>query len=168
MDSATSSSSTPNPRFEWFLLHAGFVVIGVITTSLGPLLPMFSTQWGLSDTQMGAFFPAQYCVSLLGVSVTGWLLPRFGFPKVLGGAFLFLTIGMAMMGISPWLLTAAAVSLNGFGYGLANPTTNLRGTCAVLRTWRPRSACSIFRGVSVPSHVHFWLQRWRRELASVG
>ncbi len=125
---SNSSVSTPNPRFEWFLLHAGFVVIGVITTSLGPLLPMFSKHWGLSDAQMGRFFPAQYCVSLLGVIATGWLLPRFGFSKVLGGAFLFLTLGMAFMGVSPWLLTAAAVSLNGFGYGLANPTTNLRGT----------------------------------------
>lgn len=128
MNSATSSASTPNPQLEWFLLHAGFVVIGVITTSLGPLLPMFSKHWGLSDAQMGTFFPAQYCVSLFGVIATGWLLPRFGFSKVLGGAFLFLTLGMALMGVSPWLLTAMAISLNGFGYGLANPTTNLRGT----------------------------------------
>src|SRR3974390_2835963 len=107
MDSSTRSStsaSTPNPRFEWFLLHAGFVVIGVITTSLGPLLPMFSKHWGLSDAQMGGFFPAQYCVSLLGVIATGWFLPRFGVPRVLGGAFVFLTLGMAFMGVSPWLL----------------------------------------------------------------
>jgi fucose permease len=130
MDSATSSSSnsTPNPRLEWFLLHAGFVAIGVITTSLGPLLPMFSKQWGLSDAQMGSFFPSQYWASLVGVIATGWLLPRFGFSKVLGGAFVFLTLGMGFMGISPWMLTAGCVALSGFGYGLANPTTNLRGT----------------------------------------
>jgi FHS family glucose/mannose:H+ symporter-like MFS transporter len=132
MDSATSShfdfSSTPNPKLEWFLLHAGFVVIGVITTSLGPLLPMFSKQWGLSDAQAGSFFPAQYCVSLVGVIATSWLLPRFGFSKVLGVGFLFLTVGMGFVGVNPWLLTGVFVSLNGFGYGLTNPTTNLRGT----------------------------------------
>ncbi len=130
MDSAISSNSTstPNPRLEWFLLHAGFVVIGVITTCLGPLLPMFSKQWRLSDAQVGSFFPAQYCVSLIGVIATGWLLPRFGFSKVLAAGFMFLTLGMAFLGVSPWLLTAFCVSLNGFGYGLTNPTTNLRGT----------------------------------------
>ena len=130
MDSAISSSSkaTPNPRLEWFLLHAGFVAIGVITTSLGPLLPMFSKQWGLSDAQMGSFFPSQYWASLVGVIVTGWLLPRLGFSKVLGTAFVFLTLGMGFMGVSPWMLTASCVTLSGFGYGLANPTTNLRGT----------------------------------------
>lgn len=128
MDSAQSSTSTPSPRLEWFLLHAGFVVVGVITTCLGPLLPMFAKQWGLSDARAGSFFPAQYCVSLFGVIATGWLLPRFGFSKVLGTGFLVLTIGLLFLGVSPWYLTAMFVSVYGLGYGLVNPTTNLRGT----------------------------------------
>lgn len=130
MDSASPAKSTsaPNPRLEWFLLHAGFVAIGVITTCLGPLLPMLSKQWSLSDAEVARVFPAQYWASLVGVIATGWLLPRLGFSKVLGAAFVFLTLGMGFMGISPWMLTASFVTLSGFGYGLANPTTNLRGT----------------------------------------
>lgn len=130
MESATASTPNlhPHARLEWFLLHAGFVTIGVITTCLGPLLPMFSHHWGLNDAQAGFFFTAQYLTSLFGVVATSWLLPRFGFSKVLGIGFLFLTIGMGFLGVSPWFLSAMCISLNGFGYGLANPATNLRGT----------------------------------------
>jgi fucose permease len=134
MDSATSPAPprsetvSAHPQFEWFLLHAGFVLIGVITASLGPLIPVYTKIWGISDAQAGFFFPAQYFASLLGVIATGWLLPRFGFTKVLGGGFVFLTLGAGFLGVSPWFLTAGCVGLAGFGYGLSNPTTNLRGT----------------------------------------
>jgi FHS family glucose/mannose:H+ symporter-like MFS transporter len=128
MDSANPSATTPHPRLEWFLLHAGFVVIGVITTSLGPLLPMYARHWGLNDAQAGFFFTAQYFTSLVASIATGWLFPRLGFSRVLGVGFLFLTLGMGFLGVSPWFLTALCVSANGFGYGLANPATNLRGT----------------------------------------
>ncbi|MGB2626919.1 MAG: MFS transporter [Candidatus Acidiferrum sp.] len=117
-----------HPQFEWFLLHAGFVLIGIITASLGPLIPVYTKIWGITDAQAGFFFPAQYFTSLVGVVATSWLLPRFGFSKVLGIGFLFLSLGMAFLGVSPWFLTAGCVGLAGYGYGLTNPTTNVRGT----------------------------------------
>jgi MFS transporter, FHS family, glucose/mannose:H+ symporter len=128
MDSTPAPSSTANPRFEWFLLHAGFVLIGIITNILAPALPIFSRQWGLSDAQAGFFFTAQFFSSTIGVIATSWMLRRYSFSKVLGAGFLFLTIGMAFLGIGPWMFTATCVAMNGFGYGIANPTTNLRGT----------------------------------------
>jgi fucose permease len=128
MDSTASSSSTANPRFEWFLLHAGFIVIGIITNILAPSLPIFSRQWSLTYGQAGLFFPAQYITSMFGVVATGWLVSCYSSSKVLAFSFLFLTLGMAFLGISPWILTATCVASNGFGYGLANPTTNLRAT----------------------------------------
>ena len=128
MDSTAPASSRSNPRFEWFLLHAGFVLIGIITNILAPALPIFSRKWSLSDAQAGFFFTSQYLTSMFGVIATSWLLRRYPFSKVLGLGFVFLSLGMAFLGISPWILTATCVALNGFGYGLANPTTNLRGT----------------------------------------
>jgi fucose permease len=128
MDSTVSSPSAPNPRFEWFLLHAGFILIGIITNILAPSLPIFSRQWSLTYAQAGLFFPAQYVTSMFGVIATGWLVSRYHSSKALGLSFVFLSLGMAFLGISPWTLTAIAVAFNGFGYGLANPTTNLRAT----------------------------------------
>ncbi len=128
MPSTASSPSTINPRFEWFLLHAGFVLIGIITNILAPSLPIFSRQWSLTYAQAGLFFPSQYITSMFGVIATGWLVSRYHSSKVLGLSFIFLSLGMAFLGISPWTLTAIAVAFNGFGYGLANPTTNLRAT----------------------------------------
>jgi len=128
MDSPASSPRAINPRSEWFLLHIGFVLIGVITNILAPSLPIFSRQWSLTDAQAGFFFTSQYLTSMFGVIATGWLLTRYSFSKVLGIGFLFLTLGMAFVGVSPWVLTASCIALNGFGYGLANPTTNLRAT----------------------------------------
>jgi fucose permease len=128
MDSTASYRSTANPRFEWFLLHAGFILIGIITNILAPTLPIFSRQWSLSYGQAGLFFPAQYITSMFGVFATGWLVSRYSSSKVLALSFFFLTLGMAFLGISPWMLTATCVAFNGFGYGLANPTANLRAT----------------------------------------
>jgi FHS family glucose/mannose:H+ symporter-like MFS transporter len=134
MNSVSFSASEPaidpakRARFEWFLLHAGFVLIGIITASLGPLIPVYTHKWGITDAQAGFFFPAQYFTSVIGVIATSWFLPRFGPSKVLAGGFVFLTVGMGFLGVSPWYLTAFCVTLCGFGYGLANPTTNLRGT----------------------------------------
>jgi fucose permease len=128
MDSTAPATSRANPLFEWFLLHTGFVLIGIITNILAPALPIFSRQWLLSDAQAGFFFTSQYLTSMFGVIATSWLLSRYSFSKVLGLGFVFTSVGMAFLGISPWMLTATCVALNGFGYGLANPTTNLRGT----------------------------------------
>ena len=111
-----------------FCCTPGFVLIGIITASLGPLIPVYTKIWGITDAQAGFFFPAQYFTSLIGVIATSWLLPRFGFSKVLGIGFLFLSLGMGFLGVSPWFLTAGCVGLAGYGYGLTNPTTNLRGT----------------------------------------
>ncbi len=110
------------------MLHAGFIVIGVITNVVANVLPTFSRQWFLTDSQSGFFFTAQYLTSSFGMVAISWLLPRFGFSRVLAFGYLSMTIGMLFLGVSPWMATAFFVAVNGWGYGLCNPTTNLRGT----------------------------------------
>ena len=126
-----SSSTAPvqhNARNEWLLLHASFILIGVITTLLGPVLPSFSHHWSLTDGQVGFFFPAQYFGSTLGVALTSVFLPRFGFSKVSAAGFLAFLVGFSFLGLGPWVISALMVGINGFGYGLANPAINLRAT----------------------------------------
>ena len=128
MESLKPAAELPNARTEWPLLHVSFILIGVITTFLGPILPFFSRHWSLTDAQSGFFFATQYFGSFLGVILTGWLLPRFGFSKVNALGFLAFLVGFAVLGLGPWWLAAILVAISGFGYGLANPAINLRAT----------------------------------------
>lgn len=115
-------------RPEWILLHLGFVAVGIITTLIGNVLPTFIRHWSLADSQAGFLIAAQFSGSTLGTLLTSVFLPRYGFARVLGAGFLTFTVGFAFLGIGPWFVAALAVFVYGFGYGLVNPATNLRGT----------------------------------------
>ena len=89
----------PDPSKEWLLLHASFVLIGVITTLLGPVLPFFARHWSLTDAQSGFFFTTQYFGSFLGVVLTSVIIPRFGFSSVCAAGFTAFLIGFAFLGL---------------------------------------------------------------------
>jgi MFS transporter, FHS family, glucose/mannose:H+ symporter len=121
-------SVSANPRREWAILHGSFILIGIITTLLGPILPSFSHRWSLTDAEAGFFFAAQYFGSTFGVALTSVVLPRFGFARVSAAGFVAFFLGFAFLGVGPWYISALMVGINGFGYGLTNPAINLRGT----------------------------------------
>jgi fucose permease len=126
--SSSVASAPTSSRKEWALLHLSFVLIGVATTLLGPVLPSFLHRWSLNDAQAGFFFTSQYFFSTLGVAVTSFVLPRFSFSKVISAGFLAFFLGFAFLGLGPWFISVSMVGIYGFGYGLANPAINLRGT----------------------------------------
>jgi FHS family glucose/mannose:H+ symporter-like MFS transporter len=128
MSSSPIPLDQPNVRKEWALLHLSFIVIGVITTLLGPILPSFSHRWLLTDAQAGFFFTSQYFFSTLGVILTSVVLPRYGFSKVSAAGFVSFSLGFAFLGLGSWYISALMVGINGFGYGLTNPAINLRAT----------------------------------------
>jgi MFS transporter, FHS family, glucose/mannose:H+ symporter len=128
MSSSSTGPAQRNPRKEWLLLHASFIIIGVITTMLGPILPSFIHRWSLTDAQAGFFFTTQYFGSFFGVVLTSVVLPRLGFSKAAAGGFIAFVLGYAFLGLGPWVVSALMVGMNGFGYGLANPAINLRAT----------------------------------------
>ena len=115
-------------RPEWASLHAGFVLIGISMTMLGPVLPYFTHRWSLTDSQAGFFFSALYLGSLLGTLLTSSLLPRFGFSKIISVGYFCFAMGFALLGFGPWYLTAMFVAVYGIGYGLANPSISIRAT----------------------------------------
>jgi len=120
--------SAAQTRSEWILLHAGFVAVGIITTLIGNVLPTFIHQWSLTDSQAGFLIAAQFTGSSLATLLTSVLLPRFGFARVLCAGFLAFSLGFSFLGLGPWFIAAVSVFVYGFGYGLVNPATNLRGT----------------------------------------
>jgi fucose permease len=113
---------------EWAYLHVGFVLIGISMTMLGPVLPYFTHRWNLTDGQVGLFFFTQYFGSFLGTLVTSWLLPRLGFSKVISAGYFCFALGLASLGLGPWFFSAVFVAIYGTGYGLVNPSINLRAT----------------------------------------
>lgn len=126
--SPTQPLAASDARLEWAYLHLGFVLIGVSMTMLGPVLPYFTHRWNLTDGQAGVFFFTQYFGSFLGTLATSWLLPRLGFSKVISAGYFCFALGLACLGLGPWFFSTACVAIYGTGYGLANPSVNLRAT----------------------------------------
>jgi FHS family glucose/mannose:H+ symporter-like MFS transporter len=122
------TAAVPDARLEWAYLHLGFVLIGVSMTMLGPVLPYFTHRWNLTEGQAGLFFFTQYFGSFLGTLATSWLLPRLGFSKVISTGYFCFALGLACLGLGPWFFSTVFVAIYGTGYGLANPSVNLRAT----------------------------------------
>src|SRR5579871_5016019 len=88
-------SSQPSPRSNRALVLAAqiaFLPTGILTTLLGPMLPILIVHWSMNDKQAGNLFLVQFLASLVGVQLSGVLLARFGFRP----AFLF---GLLLMAI---------------------------------------------------------------------
>ncbi len=129
---AVSASSSEflsvNPGAEWARLHIGFVYVGIVTILLGPLLPYLVRHWSLSDSQAGFLFAAEYSGGVLGNLLTGLLLPRLGFSKVMTIAFLAFALGFSFFGTGTWIFACLLIFVYGIALGLSVPATNLRGT----------------------------------------
>src|SRR5205085_1910527 len=107
------------------LAHIGFAFTGIVTTMLGPLLPALKAQWGLSDAQAGYLFTAQFAASVVSTMLLGTIIRRLGFLRTLALSYLLLAAGVAGVGADSWAPGLLAVSVYGFGLGLAMPATNL-------------------------------------------
>ena len=102
-----------------------FLPTGILTTLLGPMLPLLMVRWSLSDTQAGNLFLVQFLSSLVGVQLTGFLLSRLGFrPSFLLG-LLLMACGTATLYLGSSALGMASVAVYGLGLGLIIPTDNL-------------------------------------------
>src|SRR6266853_1137521 len=107
------------------LVHAAFVLTGVMTTLLGPMLPIFSVRWMLSDSQAGYLFTAQFASSILGVALSGVLVPRFGYRLTIVFGLGFMAAGAGLLAQASWIVGLVSVCIYGFGLGLSIPTANL-------------------------------------------
>ncbi len=105
--------------------HAGFVLTGMFTTLLGPVLPVLALRWSLNDARTGYFFTAEFLGSIVGVGISSLLVPRLGFCVSLAISYLLLAAGVSALGIGPWAVGLSAIALYGLGLGITIPATNL-------------------------------------------
>ncbi len=107
------------------LLHVGFVLIGVINTMLGPVLPLLSSRWQLDDSQSGGLFFAQSVGGMVGSALLGSLIKKFGFKMLLAGGFVLMAVGTAGLGVGTWEAGIVLIICIGISLGLTIPAINL-------------------------------------------
>ena len=111
------------------------------TTLLGPMLPLLSARWAMSDATAGALFSAQFAGTLTATSVSSLIADRIGAARALAVGFLLLTLGIGALGIVPASLAFAVTVTYGVGLGLVLPLTN--NVVAALAGNRAASALSL-------------------------
>lgn len=107
------------------LLHAGFLLVGIITVLLGQILPVISRKFALSDTEAGYLFVAQFSSSLVGAFFYNRIIKNFGYRKLLVSSFALMAIGSAALNFDSEFLATAAIAIYGGGIGLTIPAINL-------------------------------------------
>ncbi|HXN23234.1 MAG TPA: MFS transporter [Candidatus Dormibacteraeota bacterium] len=116
-----------NPAFPLsirVILHIGFLLTGVVTVLLGPVLPALSAKWSLPDARAGLLFTAQFIGATMGVALSA-RIPGRGFLGSLLAGYVAMALGIATLGVGEWQVGFAAVLCFGLGLGMVIPPTNL-------------------------------------------
>ena len=107
------------PSVVW--LAAGFLLAGLGTVMLGPIMPTLLHDWRLTDQQGGLLLAAKFVGSFLG----GMSVPRRLRLGVLGG-MAFASAGFGAFALSGGLVSGAAcLFVSGFGLGQIIASTNI-------------------------------------------
>jgi FHS family glucose/mannose:H+ symporter-like MFS transporter len=112
-----AATSPPTLR----LMNAAFLLAGLATFLLGPILPLLTTKWSLTDQQAGLLLLAQFTGATLGGATVSRRLPQ---------AFLLGTtvaaVGFFVFANAPGLpLACAGLLVAGFGVGRIIASVNI-------------------------------------------
>ena len=108
------------------LIHADFLITGIVMTFIGPMLPILATRWSLTDAQSGSLIFVQFFTSMFGMLASGVSVQRRGYRFTLIVGALLMASGMALLASGSWGMGIVAVTILGFGYGITTPAGNLR------------------------------------------
>lgn len=107
------------------VLFVGFVLSGIATTIVGPMLPVFIRRWGLDDGQAGIFPMIQFLAALGGTGLSWLVAVRWGYKPAVVLGYAMIGYGLATFNSTSHLNALIATSVFGCGYGLITPGTNL-------------------------------------------
>jgi FHS family glucose/mannose:H+ symporter-like MFS transporter len=140
-----SSKRLPFTTSGTVLLHVDFLLIGIVMTFLGPILPILAARWQISDSKSGALFFAQFFSSMFGMLLSSVSVQRKGYRLTLMLGLAMMAAGMSLLAVGPYWLGVIAVCILGFGYGVTSPAGNLR--TAELDPARSASALNVINAV---------------------
>jgi fucose permease len=141
---STSRHGNPDnnlgPSAPW--LAFGFLLTGLGTVLLGPLLPTLAHNWHLTDSQSGLLLLSKF----IGAFIGGVTVPRRLRLGIFGGMALAF-VGFGAFGLSHSLLSACiALFISGIGVGQIIASTNILAG----RRWRTHT------GSALSSLNFFW------------
>jgi MFS transporter, FHS family, glucose/mannose:H+ symporter len=107
------------------ILFGGFVLSGIATTIVGPMLPVFIRRWSLDDGQAGLFSTIQFLAALAGTLASSAIASWGGYRPALLLGYALMGGGLAGLNANNHLFALQATAAFGLGYGLITPGTNL-------------------------------------------
>jgi fucose permease len=124
-EQSAAGASDPKHRNLLILLFAGFVLSGIATTIVGPMLPVFIRKWSLDDGQAGLFSSVQFLASLTGTLASSALAFWGGYRPALVLGYALMGGGLAGLNAGSHMVALESTAAFGLGYGLITPGTNL-------------------------------------------
>ena len=118
-------TETQGHRHLLVLLFAGFVLSGIATTIVGPMLPIFIKRWSLDDGQAGFFSTIQFLAALGGTLASSAIAGWRGYRPALVLGYGLMGGGLAFLNADTHGVALTATAAFGLGYGLITPGTNL-------------------------------------------
>jgi fucose permease len=107
------------------LIYSSFVLAGVVTTLLGPMLPLLMARWSMTDERAGLFFTFQFFGNLAGIATLGPLLTRRGYGNTFVLGFTSIAFGIAGLNSENQFACLASTAVFGYGLGLILSSVNL-------------------------------------------
>ena len=107
------------------LLHFGFLLVGLVHTLLGPILPMLTARWRLDDAEAGSLFIAQFTGVMIGSALSSPMIERLGSLRLMAFSYAAMAAAVACLGVNSWGIGLLSVLSFGFAIGLTAPATNL-------------------------------------------
>ena len=115
------SANYPPPSLP--LMHAIFLLSGLGTMLLGPILPLLSRRWNLTDSHAGLLILAQFAGATIGGGSASSKHIRGLMVGIVAAA-----IGFSLFAVAPGLAWALpALAIGGFGVGRATTMVNIIG-----------------------------------------
>ena len=108
------------------IVHVGFALTGVVTTLLGPLLPLLLAAWRLNDAQAGRLFTTQFVTCVTAAVLSGKAVARWGASRIVPLGMFLIAVGVVVLGLAPGVVVGMiGIGIYAVGLGLALPATNL-------------------------------------------
>ncbi|HSK70364.1 MAG TPA: MFS transporter, partial [Pyrinomonadaceae bacterium] len=112
-------------KFIRIFLYLSFILIGIINTFLGPILPFLYEKWQLNDVQAGYFLAAQGLGGLTGTLAVSFLYGKFTTRWILAAGFVFIVFSLLGLSGAVWEIGLFSSFSSGLALGVIIPTATL-------------------------------------------